>query len=296
MLTIFALPKKFEGHINIIQKNAIKSWLKLSPRPQIILLGDDEGTAQAAGEFGLLHIREIKKNKTGTPLVNDIFEKAQQNSQYNVLAYVNSDIILMQDFMEMIKRINFSRYLVVGRRWDLDLKEEIDFNNNTWPEELKKKTKEQGELHGPAGIDYFVFPKGLFGQIPAFAIGRTVWDNWFLHRAWVSGAKLIDTTETVQIVHQNHHYGSPKGKAGIWKGPEAKENLRLAGGSGHMLTIRDAELAWTMAGIKKPRLTPYRILSFPFRYFEKYSLLRPILFLGWLPFVLWRKLYKLLFL
>jgi hypothetical protein len=46
MLTIFAIPKPFRGHIGVIQRNAICSWLELRQACEIILLGDDEGTAE----------------------------------------------------------------------------------------------------------------------------------------------------------------------------------------------------------------------------------------------------------
>lgn len=52
-LTIFAVPKPFRGQIGIIQRNAIQSWTKLKLRPEIILLGNDEGTQEIAREFGL---------------------------------------------------------------------------------------------------------------------------------------------------------------------------------------------------------------------------------------------------
>ena len=32
MLTIFTIPKPFVGHIGVIQRNAIISWLNLSPK------------------------------------------------------------------------------------------------------------------------------------------------------------------------------------------------------------------------------------------------------------------------
>jgi hypothetical protein len=47
-MTIFAIPKPFIGQIGVIQKNAIASWTKLSPRPEIILFGDEIGTGAIA--------------------------------------------------------------------------------------------------------------------------------------------------------------------------------------------------------------------------------------------------------
>ena len=64
MLTIFAIPKSFEDpHINIIQRNAIQSWLQLQPKCEIILFGNDKGVAETAEEFGVKYIPEIEKNE-----------------------------------------------------------------------------------------------------------------------------------------------------------------------------------------------------------------------------------------
>ena len=59
MLTIFALPKAFHGHFGVIERNAITSWTRLQPKPEIILFGDDEGTANIADKLGLQHVLNI---------------------------------------------------------------------------------------------------------------------------------------------------------------------------------------------------------------------------------------------
>ena len=94
MLTIFALPKPFKGHFGLIQRNAISQWARLRPRPEIILFGNEEGTAEIAQEFGLRHVSEIRRNQYGTPLLSDLFEKAQTLAGCNTLCYVNADIML----------------------------------------------------------------------------------------------------------------------------------------------------------------------------------------------------------
>ena len=60
LLTIFATPKRFQGHIGVIQRNAIASWTHLKPKPEIILFGTDEGTAEIARGFGVKarHVRD----------------------------------------------------------------------------------------------------------------------------------------------------------------------------------------------------------------------------------------------
>ena len=51
MLTLFSTPKPFRGHIAVIQTNAIRSWLELEPACEVILFGDEEGTAEVAAAF-----------------------------------------------------------------------------------------------------------------------------------------------------------------------------------------------------------------------------------------------------
>ena len=61
MLTLFTIPKAFQGHTGIIQRNAIKSWTLLDPGCQVILVGDDDGTDKAAEELNVRHISDVKR-------------------------------------------------------------------------------------------------------------------------------------------------------------------------------------------------------------------------------------------
>jgi hypothetical protein len=266
----------------------------LDPKIEIILFGDDKGVAETAKEFNCRHVSEIVKNEFGTPLLNDIFVKAEKIASFSKIVYVNADIILMSNFLKAVQQINFSKFLMVGRRCNLNVREEIDFNNPLWEKELKERVKKEGKLPSPAAIDYFVFPRNILKGIPPFAIGRTLWDNWLLYKAWISNIPLIDTTQVVTAVHQNHEYPNKKWKSGIWKGPESKINQKLAGGFSHALTLRDVNWILTPSGFKKPKLTIYRIFSSSFRYFEKLPALKVFLFPGWLTMILWRKLQRFL--
>jgi len=46
MITMFSTPKALIGHIDMIQRNAIRSWQRLDPDIEIILVGDDSGAAE----------------------------------------------------------------------------------------------------------------------------------------------------------------------------------------------------------------------------------------------------------
>lgn len=129
MLTIFTIPKAFRGHIAVIQRNAIRSWTLLPSRPQVVLFGDDEGTEAAARELGVAHVPQVARNPLGTPLLNGVFDQAQQTSPHNLLCYANADIILLDDFQSAVERVAAWRSpaLMVGRRWDLDVTAPVDF-------------------------------------------------------------------------------------------------------------------------------------------------------------------------
>jgi len=254
MLSIFSCPKPFtDSHINTIQRNAIKSWTLLRPKPEIILFGNETGTIEICEEFNLNHISNIMTNQFGTPLVNDLFETAQKIVTNNTLCYINSDIILMYDFVNAIKQVESieKKFLIVGRRWDVCIDELLSFEDD-WQENLQNHALKSGKLHSLTGIDYFVFPRGLWNYIPPFALGRTIWDNWLLYYALSQKAALIDASNIIMAIHQNHTYNHhPEGKWGIWNGIEAKYNENLAGGRSHVFTIEDANYIMTKQGLRR---------------------------------------------
>ena len=66
MLTVFSTPKPFVGHVGVIQRNAISSWMRLHPDVEVILVGDDAGTAEVCAEFGIGIL--LRESATGTGL------------------------------------------------------------------------------------------------------------------------------------------------------------------------------------------------------------------------------------
>ena len=267
MLTLFTIPTPFLGHIGTIQRNAIGSWIRLRPKPEIVLFGDEPGTAGVAEQYGVRHVPAVRRNELGTPLVNDVFAQASRLGAHDVQCYINADIILLADFMEAIGRVAACRtsFLVVGRRWDLDQAEPLDFHEG-WEEQLTRRAHASGSLHGPTGIDYFAFRRGLWAEIPPFAIGRTIWDNWLLYHGRARGAALIDGTDAITAIHQNHDYGNFGDADRLWKGPEAQRNLKLAGGYGNAFTLSDS--SWRLSRHRLlPAVANYhrRLYAFPLR-------------------------------
>jgi len=246
MITIFTAPKPFRGHIGIIQRNAIQSWIKLGQMCKIVLIGDDDGIAETAFEFNLTYIPDIKKNKFGTPLINSIFSTAEKISTSSMLCYINTDIILLKDFIIAANRLNLRKFLMIGQRWDMNISYALDFTSPNWEIDLKKNVSKFGILHSIYGIDYFLFSKGLWENIPPFALGRTIWDNWLVCDARSKGAAVINATDVVIAVHQNHNYDGSKKE--IFTGPEAIQNGKMAGIKG--LSILDSNYILTPDKLK----------------------------------------------
>jgi hypothetical protein len=240
-LTIFSAPKPFTNpHIALIQRNAILSWINLGPQVEVILIGEEDGLAECAAELGVRHLSNVARTGSGTPLVSAMFELARQNSSSPLLACVNADILLMPDFVQAAKGLaaQAGQFLMVGQRWDLDVRQPLDFSPG-WPERLRQDAQTRGKLHRASGSDYFIFPRGCFVDMPAFAIGRAGWDNWMIYAGRRSGWPVVDGTQSIMIVHQNHDYSHLPGGQPHYRHPETFENVRLAGGKRAIFELQD---------------------------------------------------------
>lgn len=205
-LTIFAIPKAFHRHTGVGQTNAIKSWHALRPQPRILLLGDDDGTAEIAAELGLEHIPHVQRNEFGTPLLKSVFALAHEAVHDGLMMFVNADIIVTSDLMRAIEQVTFGDVLLTGRRTAMYVRERIDFSQPDWEDALRRRTATQGRLWGPTALDYFVFPHHLFTNVPNFAIGRGWWDHWLVAEAQRRGVTVVDATPSVMVIHQQHDF------------------------------------------------------------------------------------------
>jgi hypothetical protein len=231
-LTIFAIPKAFRGMADTHQRNALASWLALDPRPRVILIGDDPGTAEVAADMGVEHVPQVERNEFGTPLLRSIFALAHERVDDGLMLFLNFDIILTSDIMGAIALLPEDNFLMTGRRTCMYLRHLLDFNDPGCEAELRRLADATGRLWGENALDYFVFPHTMFRQVPNFAIGRGWWDHWLVAEALRQQALLIDATPSVLAVHQNHNFLG---------GIEAVRNLALFGQETNSISIRLAE-------------------------------------------------------
>jgi hypothetical protein len=224
-LTIFTVPRSFKGDIGIIQTNAVESWSLAFPSAEILFISDDDGVDQKAHKLGCIHIPGVQCNEYGTPMVDDVFKKAQDRARHNVLCYINTDIVMVRGFPAAIQRAKeFKRFLMIGQRLDWYYPHPIDFSvggiAQFWARALRK-----GNLHGPTAIDYHVFTRELYDKILGFALGRRAWDNWLVMDVLRREIPVIDATDVIKIVHIGKTTTKPLTE-------EIKRNRSLSGEAG----------------------------------------------------------------
>ncbi len=273
LLTVFSAPKPFTNpHINIIQRNAIQSWKRLGPEVETFLVGQEAGMAEAALEYGAPLLADVKRNEVGTPLVSSIFDLARRASNSPFLAYINGDILLLPEIVQATRQIaaglagrkgistdQAEPFLLIGQRWDLDVAQPLDFSAG-WEQRLQNMVHTQGQLHVPAGSDYFVFPRQAFREMPDFAIGRAGWDNWMIFYALQQGWPVIDGTPSLIVIHQSHDYSHLPGGRPHYDLAESQRNQQIGGGLKHMYMVLDANYQLLNGRIRPARFTVLRFI------------------------------------
>lgn len=202
MISIFSTCKPFREIFADTQRNAIESWTNLDL--EVILIGDDEGTADVAQEFGCIHVPKVERRRA--PLMDSLFRVARQYASHDILCYNNADIMLLSDFVWAVEKVAAKfpkQFLMIGQRWDTPIREPWDFSGR-WEIRMMRFLKEMAHLHPPRGMDCLVWRRGLYEEIPPFGMGEAGYDSWLVWYAIEQGVPVIDCTDVVTFVHQWH--------------------------------------------------------------------------------------------
>jgi len=245
MMTLFTTAKPFTGPFRVIQTNALRSWLELGSDIEVIVFGDDAGSAGVCQELGIRHVPDVALSRWGTPLLSDMFRQADEMAANPTLCFINADIILTPDVRAAVAttRSRFERYLVVAQRRDVDIAEPLDFGPD-WAEEIRRFVERTGELKSEIWIDWFAYPRGMPWEMPDLAVGRTGHDNWLIWRAGELGAAVVDATARATLIHQRHDFSHAGGRLAVFEGEEAQHQRTLIGSWRHYHTIFHA--AWRL--------------------------------------------------
>jgi hypothetical protein len=243
MISYLASPKPFVGRIGQIQIRAIRSWLATHAEAEVILYGGRAGDFEEAIRLGAKHEPSVTVSRTGAPHFDAIARNAEVSARWDRQVYLNCDILLPPDFSHRITPVTLPRYLIVGQRIDLTEAAEFDMADSDWKQALQ--THAAGglaDLHTPTGVDYFVFPRGLWGRLAPLIVGRGGYDGALIAFALRHKVPLIDATWTIPAIHQYHDYCHVAGGLHeAHRGAEALHNYRLHDVMHSTPDISDAE-------------------------------------------------------
>ncbi len=260
LITLFSAPKAFtDPTIALMQRNAILSWTLLGD-VDVLLLGEEAGLAEAAHELGVRHSAAVAFNPNRVPLVSSMIKAARDSGESPLLCIINTDIILTSDFVVAARHAAAMAseekmppdYVLLSRRWDLDVKEPLDFVDG-WEARLREEMCRDGRLHRPTGSDFFLFPRNCYSDVPDFAIGRAGWDNWMIYKARKEGWPVIDATPSLTVIHENHDYRHLPGARPHYDHPDTQVNTQLAGGqAATRYTVLDATHVLVAGRLQRP--------------------------------------------
>eukprot|EP00056_Hartaetosiga_gracilis_P003090 m.59689 g.59689 ORF g.59689 m.59689 type:complete len:737 (-) comp11328_c0_seq1:26-2236(-) len=218
--SIFITPQGFSGAPKKMQTRAIESWLRLNPKPKIVLVGQGEGYEDVAEEYGLEINPHLDLNFILMPLAGSLLDVAM-SADTEISVILNSDILLMQSFADGLAKVraHFSDWFLAGARYDIPEMPSMfepsrpDFNEAGFVSHVRS----QGTLHTAGGQDYFAWNNSgrrlYHGIMPPFIRGKSKFDNWIAHEV-IQGRyrDVIDGSEAIVAVHVEHGYKSAAGK------------------------------------------------------------------------------------
>ena len=255
MITFLSSPKPFTGAARDNQLNAVRSWLKACPGAEVILYGASEGCAEACAALGVKHAPGIACSPSGVPYFDAIARHAQEHARCDTQIYLNCDILIGPGIADALKAVGFPKFLILGQRIDLPPGAKLSSGDDLLAS-LRALAPTGAALHSVTGMDYFIFPRGLWEGLKPLVIGRALYDSALIGFCLRRGIPVIDATCTIMALHQHHDYSHLKdGEKEVAAGPDAKNNVLVHGVAHSPPNVGDA--GW--------RLIDGRLLKSDFR-------------------------------
>lgn len=234
MITILTSFKPFVGEASVHQVNALRSWKALAGNVEVLAFGEPRLFGPAVEPFGARVVPGVPTGEDGRARVDKIFEFGRLHGKHHHQVYVNGDIILMKDFIDAFRCIPFLKFLMVGQRTDVDVKEALSFEPENAAAEIREKLSQSGVLHEPRGLDYFAYLRGSIPALPPLYLGAAAWDNLMIYCCRRARVPVIDATFEVKVFHQDHTYCAMR------ECPSAQANLSLLPEPGCLFGANDA--------------------------------------------------------
>jgi hypothetical protein len=228
VITFLSSPKPFVGLDADNQLRAIRSWQQAVPGAEIVLYGPLSLSESAQLPEWCRCVTETKTTPDGLPYFNDIVAHARIHVSHDIQIYLNCDIVLTDSLRAALPSLaGLSEFLVVGQRLDLIEGALVHPASSIISQLVDYVARGQVEVHPKTGMDYFLFRRGMWADLPSLIVGRGAYDNALLAYCLRRRIPVIDGTRAIVAVHQFHDYRHvPGGKRAVFSGREEGENRR----------------------------------------------------------------------
>lgn len=264
-LTIFTALKPMYRHWGLIQRNALLSWTRIKPRPEIIVFGHGDGIPELAQELDLRHVPVLVRNKFESPRLDSLLERIGEFATHRTRALVCADTILPDNFGEAVRLVQnrFPQFLVVGGSHSLDAAGSVQWSEKAPKAEftldLIREMIPDGALPQQSS-QFFVFEDNI-KEVPPIGLGGACWKNWFIADGLYRGVTIVDISKMVPTFNQLHDplhskWGS---RERLLSSPETEDERQIAPETfwGELLP----DVSWEMHSDGTIKLKPFATRS-----------------------------------
>jgi len=205
--------RKFKGNHKMIQQSAMYSW-KVNGIKVYAPFNEVDTKQECDNWDNITLIDGVKRGRevgfpTQSPIVPDLIAKALPAIDTVMVAYINSDIIITENFAEKMQQM-FEKYgydmYAVGSRSDIDLKECV-----STPEAYKRVLGQEREPYDDStSSDIFIASKytwrKIISEMPDYILGRWGWDNYLHMTAEIYGLKKFNCSDSLPLLHCKHTF------------------------------------------------------------------------------------------
>jgi hypothetical protein len=215
---------------NQLQLNALYSW-GVAKIPVIVAGRLDDPAGIVAKFPNVQNVPEIRTASdmgvlSTAPLISDIIMKSLPFVKTKVVALINADILVKENFKEILEKIitkHGTNIFLSGQRYDIK-----NVSPVTSIEELRKRF-DTSNLHQGQSGDIFIGSKERFEEfakeMPDFFLGRMLWDNWIHQWFLTKNTSCFNTNPLLPTFHQEHGYGHISGD--LMKDPAVLHNSKF---------------------------------------------------------------------
>jgi len=204
---------KFKGPFDTIQRSALYSWQAHGIKTIAPL--NEVGLKDAGTPFNVTFVEGVKRARelgfpNQSPIMPDLISKCLPLIDTQLVAFINSDIIITDSFSDSLSKIiakyGYDIYLV-GSRNNIILNYVVNS-----PETYKKVQQEKKVSYDHStSSDILITSKFIMRRIskemPDFILGRFCWDNWLHLFGQLNMPKRFNCSQAVPILHCEHGYG-----------------------------------------------------------------------------------------